>query len=109
MASIAAGTCWVSTSSWAADGPVIQSRYAAARSGFLVLAETCIGKLVAPMLTISPLSPGGMLKKIASSPSPSRAVAACQLPAISSAPVPLPNATPASVSLRALYASAFPR
>ncbi len=83
--------------------------YAAARSGCLVLAEMCIGKLAEPIATASPLSPGGMLKNPASSPSPSRAVAAFQLPPIINAPSPLPNAIAASESLRELYTSGLPK
>ena len=85
------------------------SRYAAARSGFSVFAEMCIGKLVEPMFTMSPLSPGGTLKNTASSPRPSRTVAAFQLPAISTAPLPLLKAIAASLSFTALNASPLPR
>ena len=83
--------------------------YAAARSGLLVFAEMWIGTLAEPIATALPLSPGGMSKNIASSPSPSLAVAAFQLPPSMNAPSPLPNAAAASESLRELNESPRPR
>ena len=63
--------------------------------------EMWMGTPADPIAAVWPLSPGGMLKNAASSPSPSSTVCAFQLPASMNAPFPRANSVTISSSLRA--------